>query len=358
MGDRTVQDESGPADYVIHGAGGIGCVVAGRLAGIGKAVTVIARGAHRVAMAERGLTLKGITEARPQLRVVGHPDEIEFSPNTAVILAMKTNDTAAALEDAGDRYVGRPLFCFQNGVANEDIVAERGLTAYGCVVMVGGRILEPGVVVHTAGITLPIGVWPRGVDETAQRVVKDLVQSGMKARTHADISAAKWGKLFRNLNNAYLALADLSVQEATRHEVHRAFLADVQSEALDVLEAAGVSLETTDRRPPRGQVARLREPGEWHHVKIPEDPDLLVRPSTWQDLHFARGQVEVDWFNGEIVRLAERLGRDAPFNRMLRDRCINAATRRLAPGTETSGSLRAAVAASAAGKTARDPGTA
>ncbi len=332
------------ADYVIHGAGGIGCVVAARLHGIGKAVTVIARGAHREAMAEKGLVLRGHTEGTFPVDVVGHPDEAPLGPDTVVVLAMKTNDTAAALDDAGDRYAALPVMCFQNGVANEDIVAERGLAAYGCVVLVGGRILEPGVVAHTAGTGLTIGVWPSGVDDTAERVVADLQAADMKARTSPDIAAAKWGKLFRNLNNAYLALADVSVQEATRVEVHRLMLADVQDEALDVLEAADVALDTGERRTPREQVERLREPGEWTHVEVPDDPEALIRPSTWQDLHFARGQVEVDWFNGEIVRLAERLGRDAPLNRVLRDRCEDAAARRLPPGSETAESLRAAAA--------------
>jgi 2-dehydropantoate 2-reductase len=335
----------GRTDYVVHGAGGIGSVVAGRLAGIGRAVTVIARGEHRRAMAEAGLTLRGMTESRPSLTVVGHPDEASIGPHTVVILAMKTNDTAAALDDAGDRYQGLPVLCFQNGVANEDIVAERGLRAYGCVVMVGGRILEPGVVVHTAGVGLPIGVWPSGIDTVTETVVADLVAAGMDANAHPNIAAAKWGKLFRNLNNAYLALADLAVQQANRFEEHRLMMADVQDEALDVLEAAGIELDTGERRPPREQVAKLREPGEWPHIKIPADPDRLIRPSTWQDLHFARGQVEVDWFNGEIVRLAERLGRDAPLNRVVRDRCVDAATRRLPPGSETAASLRAAAAA-------------
>ncbi len=332
------------ADYVVHGAGGIGSVVAGRLAGIGKAVTVIARGEHRRAMATQGLTLRGMTQSRPALTVIGHPDEAEIGPHTVVMLTMKTNDTAAALHDAGSRYEGLAVVCAQNGVANEDIVAERGLRAYGCVVMVGGRILEPGVVVHTAGITLPIGVWPQGIDAVTEAVVADLCAAGMDGSAHPNIAAAKWGKLFRNLNNAYLALADLALQEANRFEEHRLMMADVQDEALDVLEATGIELDLGERTTPREQVAKLRQPGEWHHVTIPADPDELVRPSTWQDLHFGRGQVEVDWFNGEIVRLAEQLGLAAPLNRVVRDRCVDAATRRLAPGSETAASLRAAAA--------------
>ncbi len=342
---RSAADQQGdrPADYVVHGAGGIGCVVAGRLAGIGKAVTIIARGSHLEAMKANGLTLKGMTVARPDLVVLGHPDEALIGPDTVVILAMKTNDTAAALDDAGERYRHLPMMCFQNGVGNEEITSARGLNTYGTVVMVGGRILEPGVVVHTAGSTLMIGPWPRGMDELTERVVADLVAARMRASAHREVAVAKWGKLFRNLNNAYLALADLAVQQSIRYEEHRFFLADVQEEALDVLEAAGIELDLGERRTPREQIERLRGPGEWLQVEIPEDPDQLVRPSTWQDLHFARGQVEVDWFNGEIVRLAERMGRDAPLNRVVRDRCVDAAERRLPPGSETAASLRALV---------------
>lgn len=348
-GDNAQQqaDERRPVDYVVHGAGGIGCVIAARLMGIGRTVAVIARGEHRAAMAERGLTVKGATDAHVRPQVAGHPDEVDLGPDSVVVLTMKTNDTPSALDDASDRYRDLPVFCFQNGVANEDIVAERGLRAYGCVVMVGGRILEPGVVAHTGGVGLPMGVWPRGVDATVERVVDDLRAADMKASAREDIAAAKWGKLFRNLNNAYLALADVAVQQANRFEQHRQFLADVQAEALDILEEAGVALDTGERRTPREQVARLREAGEWAHVEVPEDPDQLVRPSTWQDLYFARGRVEVDWFNGEIVRLAERLGRDAPLNRVVRDRCIDAAVRHLPPGSETAESLRSAAATAA-----------
>ena len=44
------------------------------------------------------------------------------------------------------------------------------------------------------------------------------------------------------------------------------------------------------------------------------DPE--ARSSMWQDL--SRGRLtEVDYLNGEFVRLAEKLGMDAPFNRRI-----------------------------------------
>ena len=42
-------------NYVIHGAGGIGCVVAARLADTGRRVSLIARGDHLLALQQNGL---------------------------------------------------------------------------------------------------------------------------------------------------------------------------------------------------------------------------------------------------------------------------------------------------------------
>ena len=44
--------------------------------------------------------------------------------------------------------------------------------------------------------------------------------------------------------------------------------------------------------------------------------DPLARSSTWEDLEAGR-PTEVDWINGEVVRLAETLGRTAPVNARL-----------------------------------------
>ncbi len=333
-------------DYLIHGAGGVGCVVAARLTSAGRRVGLVARGPHLEALQTRGLRVVGDTDAELDLPAVGDPGDLELAPDGIVVLAMKTNDTEAALDAHLEQYGGHPIVCFQNGVANEGMVAQRGLTPYGCRVFLAGRILEPGVVAHTGGRpNLTIGCWPTGIDEVCERIASDLEASGIDGRASTDVQALKWGKLLANVNNAFLALVDLSTQESRRHEEYRHFLADVQAEALAAVEAAGIDVDGSSSKTSRDRLARLREPGEWTHIEVPTDPDQLVRPSTWQDLHFQRGQVEVDWFNGEIVRLGEEFGVPTPLNRVLRDLCVAAAEARTRPGTETTASLRAVAAA-------------
>jgi 2-dehydropantoate 2-reductase len=44
--------------------------------------------------------------------------------------------------------------------------------------------------------------------------------------------------------------------------------------------------------------------------------DPLARSSMWEDLELGRA-TEVDWLNGEVVRLAQKQGRRAPVNARL-----------------------------------------
>src|SRR5665213_1953374 len=103
--------------YVIHGAGAIGGIIAARLRQAGQEVVVIARGANREALEERGLRLQSPMEDwREPVRVVGHPREIGLKSTDIVILAMKTQDTSGAIRDlAMVAPADVPIFCAQNG---------------------------------------------------------------------------------------------------------------------------------------------------------------------------------------------------------------------------------------------------
>jgi len=328
-------------NYIVHGAGGIGCVIAGRLAAIGLNVQLVARGPHLQALQTQGLTLTQNTEGTWKLRAESSAHNLDIDDQTVVLLAMKTDDTFGAIEQHSSLYKNLPLVSFQIGVTNEEWLSQRGYNTYGCTVMVGAEITQPGIIRHSGGTLLELGNWPSGTDQISEALVADLSTSGMDASVDDRIIDGKWGKLVRNLANAYLALTNLSVQEASCHPDDRQFIADVNEEAADVLEAAQISARTVGKRNLREQIARLREPGIW-----PAKPTVTQAtrsyPSTWQDLALQRRRVEVDHFNGAIVRLGEKHQVPAPLNRVLRDRCISAAKNLTLPGSETADSLRSA----------------
>jgi 2-dehydropantoate 2-reductase len=76
-------------------------------------------------------------------------------------------------------------------------------------------------------------------------------------------------------------------------------------------------------------------------VTVPADEEARHRPSLWQDLHRGGGQVEADWFNGEIVRLGDAHGVPAPYSRLLLDLIAEMARLRERPGRYTVRELRA-----------------
>ena len=84
--------------YVIYGTGAIGGIVGSRLQTAGHDVVFIARGRTLETLRRDGLTLR-TADARRTFKVecVATPAEAAITPNDAVILAMKTQDTVGAL---------------------------------------------------------------------------------------------------------------------------------------------------------------------------------------------------------------------------------------------------------------------
>ncbi len=262
--------------FVVYGAGAIGGIIAARLHRSGQEVVVVARGAHREALARSGLRLRSETaDWRGTVRVVGHPREITFEPTDTVILAMKSQDTLAALEDLAA--VAPPetrIVCAQNGVENERVALRRFENVYGVYVVVFGSHLAPGVVqcftAPSFGV-LDIGRFPRGADDTARRVAEALVHAGFDSTARPDIMRWKYAKLIANLGNATDAAYG-------RREGVAALRDAAQEEGRACLRAAGI-----DPAPPEEVAAR-------HESLLPlklVDGAPFPGGSTWQSL--ARG---------------------------------------------------------------------
>src|SRR5438067_2216594 len=107
--------------FVVFGAGGVGGVVGRRLAQQGHDVLLVARGQHYEAIREHGLRVQSPDEVlQLRLPVFGRPGQIAWTTDEVVLMAMKTQDTPAALDElAAAAPAETPIICVQNGVANE-----------------------------------------------------------------------------------------------------------------------------------------------------------------------------------------------------------------------------------------------
>ena len=176
--------------YIVYGAGGIGASLGAQLHRVGREVVLIARGAQLAALREMGLeyvTPEG--RERLALPVVGHPGEVDFRAGDAVILAMKTQHSLAAIEAlAAVAGPDLPVLCAQNGVENERLALRRFRRVIGLAVWIPASFIDPGVVLNYAPhAPIELGCVPLGVDALARSVEQDLRSAGFAAEARTDV---------------------------------------------------------------------------------------------------------------------------------------------------------------------------
>jgi 2-dehydropantoate 2-reductase len=289
--------------FVVYGAGAVGGVLAAGLHTAGDDVVCIARGAHLEAVQRDGLrvdTPDGSTVV--PVRAVGHPSEIDFTPEHAVLLAMKSQDTEAALDALVDcAPADIAVACVQNGVANEPRALGSFANVYGVVVMVPAAHLEPGVV---AGYSAPwrgvldVGRYPSGTDAVAVEISAAFERAGFSSVAQPEIMEWKYRKLLGNLGNIVEALV---VREPSAGEL-RIFLT---REATAVLHVAGIRYVSSERD-------HERRDGFVNPQSIAGFP--RSGGSTWQSVARGLPTLETPYLNGEIVRLGLEHGVRTPLN--------------------------------------------
>jgi len=192
--------------FIVVGAGAVGGVVGGRLAQHGHDVVLVARRAHRAAIAADGLRIRSPDdEVQVRVPAVEHPRELALGSDDVVLLAVKGQDTGAALAALGGGPPDLAVACLQNGVDNERQVLRRTPNAYAVPVMLPATYLEPGVVdASSAPVTgiLDVGRYPSGVDDRAEAISAAFASSTFSSVTNAAVMRFKWSKLLMNLGNA------------------------------------------------------------------------------------------------------------------------------------------------------------
>ncbi|MBV9932346.1 MAG: 2-dehydropantoate 2-reductase [Alphaproteobacteria bacterium] len=300
----------------IHGAGSIGCWIGGCWAAAGLKVRFVGRPGVRDAIAENGMTLTDSTGWRTRLA----PEQVDFSifPKAlakadVIALCVKSTATAeAAREIAKHGRKGALVVSFQNGVSNGEVL--RGLLGKSFEVVEGMVPFNVAYLGHgrwhkgTAG-DLVAGDAPRTHDLAEQ------VGAGAgRLRIAADMAGVGWGKLLINLNNAINALSGRTLLEELKERDYRKVLAASIVEALDLLALAKIQPAKIGPVPPRLLPHVIAAPDFVfdQFLKI-QKIDAKARSSMYDDLRAGR-PTEIDFLNGEVVRLATRLRRRAPVN--------------------------------------------
>jgi 2-dehydropantoate 2-reductase len=301
---------------VIHGAGSVGCYIGASWMAAGLEVSFVGRQSVKDEIGANGLTVTDSERRRIEIR----PDEVDFStkpkalgPADIVALCVKSTGTAAAAGEI-NRHArkGAIVISFQNGVSNADLLKSS---------LPGFTILQGMVPFNVA--RMGNGRWHKGVagplwaeDHPVTRALAERIgKIGGGLRLSGDMKGVAWGKLLINLNNAVNALSRKTLLEQLSDRDYRRVVAASQVEALEVLEAAGIQPAQLGPIPPKLLPHVIGAPDVIFRNTVlkTQKIDAEARSSMADD--FAAGRTtEIDYLNGEVVKLARSLGRGAPIS--------------------------------------------
>ncbi len=289
--------------FVIVGAGGVGGYFGARLAADGNDVTFIARGAHRKAMAEQGLSVKSelgdLLIERPQL--YEGPATTGLCDIILVCVKMWDTEAAAALI--------KPLLAhdsavvsLQNGVEAEDMLA--GVLGaehvLGGVARIASAIEAPGVIRHTGTVARLIFGELDGLPSWRQEcLLSACIGADIEAEASSDIKTELWRKFVMLAPLAGAACFHrCSAGELLAAPERRQLFDDLVQETAALARAKGAALG------PATEVQVIRS--------LEAFPPKM-KPSMLHDLE-AGHRLELPWLNGAVVRLGRELGLATPAN--------------------------------------------
>ena len=293
-----------PVKVCIVGCGALGSVFAGHLARLSD-IEVHAYDVseeHTRAINDSGLKITGAANFTAKLRVSSDPQQIpacDFG-----IFATKSLHTRAAIEQTAHIFADSAAVCsVQNGLGNEEIIAERVRYVIRGATPIAAHLIAPG---H-AGFEFYSDIWIGPFEPSAtpynyvEQLAALLARAGLQVVPLQDARGWQWTKLvFNSAVNPVGALTQLHLGAANRLPPTAALYEAILQGGEAVARALGITLSGD----PRKMIAEgAGAPGRRN-------------VSMLQDIR-AKRPTEIDFMNGAIADLGEKLGVPVPLNRTM-----------------------------------------
>jgi 2-dehydropantoate 2-reductase len=288
----------------VIGCGAVGSLFAAHLARAGEA-EVWAYDVwqdHIDAIRQNGLRLSGEADFTAHLNATS--DASELPRCDYGIVATKAIHTRVAISQVADIFDDKSAVCsVQNGVGNEEIIAERVQFVIRGTTFPAGRPIAPGHI----GYDIKGDTWigPFEPTNTSMAHVEELAglmtRAGMNTIPLKDARGAQWTKLiFNAATNPVGALTLLHHGAATRFEPTGHLFNDLIAEGEAVAKELGIELH--------GDPRQLVQKGA--HAPGRHNASML------QDV-LAKRQTEIDFMNGAIVHWGKEVGVPTPLNKAM-----------------------------------------
>jgi 2-dehydropantoate 2-reductase len=255
------------------------------------------------AINENGLRLTGLSDVVVQVKA--RTDAQQIPACDFGIIAAKTLHTRSAMEATAHLFRDGAVCSVQNGIGNEEIIAEYVQGVILGTTFPAGHVTAPGVVNHdTGGKTWisPFLPQPASMVEV-ERLAGALIRGGADIVAMEDARGALWTKLiFNSASNPLGALTQLPHGVACDQPGVRRVMRELVNEGKAVAQALGITLD--------GDPDELIDYGREKAYQHP--------PSMLTDVINKR-VTEIDALNGGIARLGEELGVATPLNAAITD---------------------------------------
>ena len=289
----------------VMGSGGVGGFFGGTLAMAGNDVTFIARGEHLSVIRRDGLRVRHYqgefvidAAATDSPAGVGNVDLVMF--------CVKAYDTDSALRMMGPLVgPGTTVLTLQNGVNSHEAV-ERAF-GEGCALpgaaYVESRIDSPGVVVQTGDVARIVFGEASGEVTARVEMLRDtLTAAGINAEASPDVLATLWTKfLFIAAVAGLTSACRRRIGELLGEPGYREVLVGAMREIEAVGRARGINLDETV----------VDQTMEYVEGAVKD-----ITASMHLDLERGR-RLELEIFNGAVVRMGREVGVATPVNDML-----------------------------------------
>ena len=255
---------------------------------------------HVAAINEHGLRLSGAGEVVGKLRAT--TDAAELPPSDFGIVATKCMHTAPAIEATAAAFANGSVCSVQNGVGNEEVLAQHVERVIRGTTFPAGRVVEPGHVQWDVKGDTTIGPFePRpapmaDIDQLADACTR----GGMPTQAVADARGPQWRKLiFNAATNPIGALTGLTHGRVVEDPALRRLVSQLVDEGKAVAAAQGIELDA--------------DPEELIDHAARPDVAYDHKASMLQDVE-ARRPTEIDYLNGGISRFGREQSVPTPMN--------------------------------------------
>jgi len=309
---------------VIYGIGGIGATLGGWLSQNNDNVYLLARGDNARALKSNGLILKNVVSDNIETIKVNVIEDLNEIPNIdVVVITVKNYDLEEVAKDISGKLRDKPIVVgLQNGFKNQNVLPKYFTKFVYAVVVQSGWREEPGIFGTRGKGYLTLGTPENENVELSEKVAK-ILNPGIPTRITQNFQDAAHSKLIMNLSNATFTLVSSELKDDDAiFKLWQIFM-NVYLEGVKVVKAAGY------------KEFELKGLPSWNVMELGRNLDKAMAIKnfgrnlkySWfnsmaQDMiHRKKNQSELESLTGYLIKLADSLHLEIPYNRMIYKLC-------------------------------------